>query len=143
MEDKRSAVKRKLSASSPSPPLRRRIRPLSKKEFIPPPFPLRLPSSNTFFGPIAMRPKTEEEREDEVCKDAIILGQAADAYAAHVAAGHRAGRAHLQGQEAGKQLLALRLRPQVLPPQPRCPQAALPTPSEGLGTCIPKRQKMV
>lgn len=47
--------------------------------------------------------------------------------------GHRAGGAPLQGQEARKQLLALGLQPQVLPPQPRCPQAALSAPSAGLG----------
>ncbi len=92
MEDKRPAHKRKHSAPSPSPLLRRRIRPLSKKEFIPPPLPRRLPSSNTFFGPFVTRPKTEEEREDEVCEDAIILGQAADANAAQEAAIVRAER---------------------------------------------------
>ncbi len=93
VEEKRPDLKRKLStSSSPSPPLRRRIRPLSKKEFIPPPLPRRLPSSNTFFGPFTLRSKTEEEREEEVCEDALIFGQAADAYAAQEAAIARAER---------------------------------------------------
>ncbi len=67
VDDVRPSLKRKLSASS-APPLRRRIRPLSKKDFVLPSFPRRLPSSNSFFGPFVVPPKTEEEREEEVWK---------------------------------------------------------------------------
>ncbi len=57
------------------------------KEFVPPPLSYRhTSSSNTFLGPFVLRPKTEEEREEEICEDALILGQAADTYAAQEAA---------------------------------------------------------